>query len=163
MGCSSSYPASVRAHTALHVVKGAVVRVLGEAFQWTASTYVRGAHARLVVTADRKPSPEELARVEEEANRIVEADVPVLVEELPRGEAEEKYGRIIYDLFPVPEGVETLKIVVIRDVDGSLWNVNACAEEHTPSTGCIGVIRLGKPRFRRSRGLLELPFDVEPS
>jgi len=163
VGCSpAAYPAEVRAHTALHVVKGAVVRVLGEGFEWTASTYVRGAHGRLVVTAPRRPSGEELAEVERLANQAVEWDLPVVVEELPRREAEEKYGRIIYDLFPVPEHVDTLKIVLIRAPDGGLWNINACNKEHTPSTGCIGRIRLGKPRYRASKKLLELPFDVEP-
>ncbi len=35
----------------------------------------------------------------------------------------------MYDLFPVPEEVRTLKVVVIED-----WNVNACNEAHTETT-----------------------------
>lgn len=156
-----SAPLEVRTHTALHVVKGAVVRVLGEQSLWTASVAVKGGHGRLVVTASEKPSPEQVKRIEELANWIVEQDVPVEVYQLPRSEAESLFGRYIYDLFPVPSEVTLLQIVVIRAPDGSLWNINACNKQHTGRTGEIGRIRLGKPRFRRSRGLLELPFDVE--
>lgn len=165
MGCSpADYPVEVRAHTALHVLKGAVVRVLGPGSRWTASTYVRGGHGRLVVTADHKPSGEELARVEGLANRVVEADVPIRVEVLPRSVAEGRYGDEIYDLFPVPGDVTELSIVVIPDPWGNgFWNINACNKQHTPSTGCVGALRLGKPRYRRSRGLLELPFDLVDS
>ncbi|RLI13876.1 MAG: alanyl-tRNA editing protein, partial [Candidatus Hecatellales archaeon] len=62
----------------------------------------------------------------------------------------------IYDLFPIPEHVKTLSILVIEG-----WNVNACNKEHTKTTGEIGNIKLGKPRFRQAKQLLELPFDVE--
>jgi alanyl-tRNA synthetase len=40
-------PVEVRTHTALHVVKGAVVKVLGREAKWTASVYVNGNHGRL--------------------------------------------------------------------------------------------------------------------
>jgi hypothetical protein len=33
-------------------------------------------------------------------------------------------------------------------------------KEHTRATGDVGSIRLGKVRFRGSRGLLEIQFDV---
>jgi len=159
--CSSEYPVEIRTHTALHVVKGAVVRVLGEEAKWTASTYVSGSHGRLTVRFNRKPSPDEIALIERLANEAVEKDLPVEVIHMDRGEAEKRFGDIIYDLFPVPEEVKTLQIVLIRDTDGSIWNINACNKEHTASTKCIGRIRLGKPRFRRSKQLLEIPFDIE--
>ncbi len=156
-----SYPIEVRTHTALHVLKGAVVRVLGENAMWTASTYVNGSHGRLTVKFDRKPTREEMEAIERLANEAVENGLPVEVVELPREEAERRFGNIIYDLFPVPEHVRILKIVIIRDDDGSIWNINACNKEHTRNTRCIGRIRLGKPRFRKSKQLLEIPFDIE--
>jgi len=61
----------------------------------------------------------------------------------------------MYDLFPVPEEVKTLKVVVIEG-----WNVNACNKEHTRTTGEIGEIRIRKVRFRRSKELLEISFEV---
>jgi len=145
----------VRAHTALHVVKGAVVKVLGEKAKWTAGVYVSGNHGRLTVKFDRKPTPEEVAEIERLANGKVEENVPIKVYELPREEAEKRFGEDMYDLFPVPEEVNTLKVVVI---DG--WNVNACNKEHTRTTGEIGEIKIRKVRFRKSKGLLEISFDV---
>ncbi|WP_297065415.1 alanyl-tRNA editing protein [Thermococcus sp.] len=145
----------VRTHTALHVVKGAVVKVLGDNAKWTASVYVNGNHGRLTVKFNRKPSPEEIAEIELLANEKVKENVPVKVYELPREEAERRFGEDIYDLFPVPEDVRTLKVVVIED-----WNVNACNKEHTRTTGEIGEIRIKKVRFRRSKELLEISFDV---
>jgi len=159
-GGECNYPIEVRTHTALHVVKGAVVRVLGEDAMWTASTYVDGSHGRLTVKFNRKPSREEVEAIERLANEAVEKRLPVEVTVLPREVAEERFGRIIYDLFPVPEHVKELSIVIIRDVDGSIWNINACNKMHTHNTKCIGRIKIGKVRFRRSKQLLEIPFDV---
>lgn len=149
------FPVEVRAHTALHVVKGAVVKVLGEGAKWTASTYVKDNRGVLTVKFDRKPTPEEIAEIERLANEKVRENVPIEVYELPREEAEERFGEDMYDLFPVPEEVRTLKVVVIEG-----WNVNACNKEHTRTTGEIGEIKIRKIRFRRSKELLEISFDV---
>ena len=145
----------VRTHTALHVVKGAVVKVLGEKAKWTASTYVDGNHGRLTVKFDRKPTPEEVAEIERLANEKVRENVPVRVYELPRDDAERRFGEDMYDLFPIPPEVRTLRVVVI-----DYWNVNACNKAHTATTGEIGEIKIKKMRFRRSKGLLEISFDV---
>jgi len=79
----------------------------------------------------------------------------VIVYTLPRDEAERRFGEDMYDLFPIPEEVKTLKVVVIEN-----WNVNACNKEHTNTTGEIGRIKIRKVRFRKSKELLEISFDV---
>ena len=145
----------VRTHTALHVVKGAVVKVLGDKAKWTASTYVKGNRGVLVVKFDRKPTPEEVREIERLANEKVKENVPVEIYELPRDEAEKRFGEDVYDLFPVPPEVRTLRVVIIEN-----WNVNACKEEHTKTTGEIGEIKIGKVRFRRGKELLEFSFKV---
>ncbi|MEO3993876.1 MAG: alanyl-tRNA editing protein [Desulfurococcaceae archaeon TW002] len=156
------FPDEVRTHTAIHVLKGAVVRVLGEGSLWTASTHVSGKHGRLTVTCLSKPSDEQVRKIEELANKKVLEDLRVEVKNIPRTEAEKTYGNIIYDLFPVPPDVEELTIIVVRDTDGSIWNINACNKEHLQSTRFIGEIVLEKPRFRASKKLLEIPFNVIP-
>ncbi|HHI00377.1 MAG TPA: alanyl-tRNA editing protein [Thermococcus litoralis] len=145
----------VKTHTALHVLKGAVVKVLGEEAKWTASVYVNGSHGRLTVKFNRKPSKEEIKEIEKLANEKIRENVPILVYELPREEAERRFGEDMYDLFPIPEEVKTLRVVVIEG-----WNVNACNKEHTKTTGEIGEIKIRKVRFRKSRELLEISFDV---
>ena len=145
----------VRTHTALHVLKGAVVKVLGEEAKWTAAVYVNGNHGRLTVKFNRKPTKEETAMIEEFANRKIEENAPIKVYELPREEAEGRFGEDMYDLFPIPEEIRTLKVVVIEG-----WNINACNKEHTKTTGEIGQIKIRKVRFRKAKELLEISFDV---
>lgn len=144
----------VRTHTALHVLKGAVVKVLGA--KWTASVYVDGNHGRLTVKYHRKPTDEEIVEIERLANEKIKENVPIMVYTLPKDEAERMFGEEMYDLFPIPENIKVLSVVVIED-----WNVNACNREHTKTTGEVGSIKIRKTRFRNSKQLLEIGFDVE--
>jgi len=143
----------VRTHTAVHVLKGAVQKVLGA--KWTSSTFVDGRHGRLTVQFERKPTEDELKRVEEESNRKITEGAEVLEFEMEKNEAELHFGDAIYDLFPVPSTVTMLKIVRIPD-----WNINCCVERHVETTSLIGPIRLGKPRFRKSKKELEVEFEL---
>ena len=144
----------LRAHSAVHVVKGAVQKVLSA--KWTASVHVSGSHARLTVQFDRKPTDEEMARIEKEANQKVSEGAEVLEFEMERQEAEGHFGDAIYDLFPVPSEVTLLNLVRIPD-----WNINCCNERHVDNTAVIGRIRLGRPRFRNSKRELEIEFDLQ--
>ena len=143
----------LRTHSAVHVVKGAVQKVLGA--KLTASVYVSGRHGRLTVQFDRKPTDQEVARVEQAANQKIAEGAEVLEFEMERQEAEGHFGDAIYDLFPVPSGVTILKIVRIPD-----WNINCCNQGHVDSTAEIGRVKLGKPRFRNAKRELEIEFDL---
>lgn len=145
--------ADLRTHSALHVLKGAVQRVLGT--EWTASVFVSGERGRLTVQAERKPTGEELRRIEEEANAVIREGAEVLEFEMEREEAEKHFGDAIYDLFPVPNEVSLLRIVRIPD-----WNVNCCREKHLENTSQIGEIRIEGVRFRNSKRLLEISFRL---
>ncbi len=142
-----------RTHTAIHVLKGAVQQVLGA--KWTVSAFVSGTYGRLTVQFDRKPTNEEVARIEQAANGKVSEGAEVVEFEMEKDEAEGHFGNAIYDLFPVPSSVTRLKIVRIPE-----WNINCCIEKHVDNTSQVGRIRLGVPRFRNSRKELELPFDL---
>ena len=142
-----------RTHTAVHVLKGAVQQVLGA--KWTASVFVSGAHGRLTVQFDRKPTDEEVARIEQVANDKVSEGAEVVEFEMEKDEAEGHFGNAIYDLFPVPSSVTRLKIVRIPD-----WNINCCIENHVDNTSEVGRIKLDSPKFRNSRKELELQFDL---
>ncbi|MGP8126092.1 MAG: alanyl-tRNA editing protein [Nitrososphaerales archaeon] len=142
-----------RTHTAVHVLKGAAQQVLGA--KWTVSVYVSGLHGRLTLQFDRKPTDEEIARIERAANDKVFEGAEVVEFEMDKDEAEGHFGDAIYDLFPVPSSVTRLRIVRIPE-----WNINCCIENHVDNTTQVGRIRLGKPRFRNSRRELELEFDL---
>ncbi len=143
----------IRTHSGLHVVKGAVERVLGA--RKTASVYVSGNHGRLTVQFERKPTDEEMARIERLSNDKVAEGAEVLDFEMEKQEAEGHFGEAIYDLFPLPPGATRLKIVRIPD-----WNINCCNERHVENTLQVGKMRLGKARFRNSKRELEIEFDL---
>ncbi|MBU7013600.1 MAG: alanyl-tRNA editing protein [Theionarchaea archaeon] len=145
----------VRTHTALHVLKGAVQKVLH--VEWTAGVWVEGLHGRLVVQTDRNPSQDELEEIQREANEKIQEDQEIEEYTLDRNEAENRWGDSIYDLFPLPEGITTVTVMCIPG-----WNVNCCREKHTKTTGEIGRITVRKSRFRKNKNLLELSFYIEP-
>jgi alanyl-tRNA synthetase len=143
----------VRAHTALHVLKGAVVQVLGA--KWTSGVSVKESHGRLTIQYDRKPTDEEIKLVEDKVKGKIGENATIEVLKMDREEAEKRWGDLIYDVFPIPESVTNLSICHIEG-----WNVNACNKIHTSTTGEIGGFKLTKVRFRNAKQLLELSFDV---
>lgn len=142
-----------RAHSALHVLKGAVQKVLNA--EWTAGVFTEQNHGRLTVQFDRKPTDSEMDEIERLAHEKIRENSPIEIIEMPRAEAEQKFGTIIYDLFPLPPHITQLKIC---NIEG--WNINCCNKQHCTTTGEIGKIKLDKPRFRENKKLLEIPFDV---
>ncbi|MDP2899763.1 MAG: alanyl-tRNA editing protein [Candidatus Bathyarchaeota archaeon] len=145
----------VRGHTAIHVLKGAVVHVLGRGAKWSASAYSQGAHGGLTVQFDRKPTDEEMQGIEEAVNRKIGEDAPTEVHEMARSDAEARWGDDIYDLFPLPA---ELKVVKVFHLPG--WNVNTCGKQHCAKTGEVGGIKIVKWRYRANKQLLEMSFDV---
>jgi alanyl-tRNA synthetase len=143
----------VKTHTALHVLKGAVQKVLGA--KLTTGVYVNGNDGRLTVQFNRKPTVEEISRIENEANACVKRNQEVNVFEMDRKEAELKFGDIIYDAFPVPSHITRLKIAHIEG-----WNINCCNKTHTRTTGEVGKIKIDDFRFRPAKGILEISFKV---
>ena len=140
--------------TALHVLKGSVQRVLNATL--TTGIWAEGDRGRLTVQFDRKPTEEEMGRIEGLSNGKIAEDAPVEMFEMERGEAEMKFGKIIYDRFPVPPHV---KVLTITRMGG--WNINCCLGPHLKTTGEIGKLTITKHRFRAGRGELEISFTVK--
>ena len=116
---------SIRGHTAIHILKGAVVKVLGVEAKWSASAYSQGDHGGLTVRFDRKPTEEEMQMIEEAANQKIMENAQTEIYEMSRTDAEARWGEDIYDLFPLPA---ELKIVKIFHLSG--WNVITCGKQH---------------------------------
>ncbi|MBS3052512.1 MAG: hypothetical protein J4428_04035 [Candidatus Aenigmarchaeota archaeon] len=142
-----------KTHTALHIVKGATQKVLGTVL--TTSVYVDDSNGRLTVQCGNKPTNEEIQRIELEANNCINENNEVKILEIDRKEAEDIFGNIIYDVFPVPSHITKLKILEIEN-----WNINCCNKEHTRTTREVGKIEIDKIRFRDVKQLLEISFKV---
>jgi len=123
----------MRHHTGTHILLHACKQVLG--------THVHQAGAqkgsdtsRLDIRHFRHITPEELGRIEIEANRMVMMALPVYVRWEERTHAEQKYG---FDLYQggVPPGKE----IRVVQVDGE---VQACGGTHCGNTGEVGAIKV---------------------
>ncbi len=145
----------VRTHTALHIIKGAIVKVLGDDAKWSTSAHVDGLHGRIAVEFNRKPTDDEIAEIERLANMKVQEDAEIEVHELSRKEAEDRWGDWIYDKWPLPDHIQQVKVFYLPD-----WNVNCCGYEHPERTGTVGTIRITKTRYRNSKQLLEVSYNI---
>jgi len=145
-----------RTHTALHIVKGAIVKVLGEDAKLSTSAAVDGSHGRIAVEYNRKPSEEEIAEIQAKVDEKIREDASIEIHEVTRGDAEKRWGDWIYDKFPLPESIQRLSVFYLPD-----WNVNACNKKHTTTTGQVGTVKITKTRYRNNKQMLEVSFDVE--
>ncbi len=146
-----------RTHTALHVLKGAARKVLGDDAKWTAGVRVVEASGRLTLQFNRKPTEEEIEDIENQANTIIQKNLSIQIHQMTQDEARERYGDEHLDLFPIPKEIKTITVLEIPD-----WNINACNRPHTNTTGEVGQIAIRKIRFRQAKQLLEISFAVNP-
>ena len=90
--------------------------------------------SRLDVRHYKHITPQELRKIETEANRMIMGDMPVYIKIEERTKAEQKYGFCLYQ-GGVPPGREIRTVQVGGDVQ-------ACAGTHVRTTGEIGLIRV---------------------
>ncbi len=121
-------------HTATHILNGICRKLLGN-HVWQAGAAKFIDKARLDITHYEQLSEQQLQRIEEEANKIIAADVPVHKSFVPRTEAEQKYGFSIYQ-----GGVVPGKLLRIVDVEG--LDVEACGGTHLNHTAEVGRIKI---------------------
>lgn len=131
-------------HTAEHILNATMEKLFRCGRAVTA--HIERRKSKCDYNLDREPSHEEIEKVEEAVNRVIEADLPVTVEYMDAAEAE---GR--FDLSRLPANVsKTLRIVHIGDYDTC-----PCLGQHVSHTGEIGRFHLlghtytnGKLRIR---------------
>jgi len=139
--------------SALHVLKGAVQKILNATL--TTSVYAEENKGRLTVEYNGKPTEQQMQEIETLVNEKIRENVPIETFEMDRKEAEDKYGTIIYDKFPVPVHIQTLTLTRIKG-----WNINCCLGPHVKTTGEIGRITILKHRTRQKKKELEISFEV---
>lgn len=136
-------------HTATHIVNAAARRVLGKHVnQASAKKDMEKAH--LDITHYEAVTDEQLQQIEEEANRIVQEGIETDLSFMPREEAEQEYGMLIYQGGAVPG--KNLRIVKIGDVD-----IEACGGTHLKNTLDAGYIKMLKSA-KVQDGVVRLTF-----
>ncbi|KAM9980505.1 hypothetical protein ACTFIZ_007846 [Dictyostelium cf. discoideum] len=162
---SQSKPRDSTTDSACHVLKGAIVKVLGTPITISVecNNKVKG---RISVEYDHpeKPTQELINKIEEEANLIIKQNLEFKTFKIDKKEAELKYksnlvnNTYIYDKFPVPESVTELSLVELEN-----WNINCCPAVHLKTTGEIGGIKIAGINHRAAKKELEFRFDIVAS
>lgn len=128
--------ALMRHHTATHILNYACRQTLGK-HVWQAGARKEKERAHLDITHYEKLSAEQMKEIELLANRVVLDDRKVRITNMPRAEAERKYGFTIYQGGASPGRV--VRIVEIEGIDAE-----ACGGLHVPNTGKVGAIKIIK-------------------
>ncbi|BCU70811.1 alanine--tRNA ligase [Stygiolobus caldivivus] len=121
-------------HTGTHVILSAARKVLGE-HVWQAGAEKTPQKARLDITHYKVPTEEEIKRIEDLANYVINDRRPVKPFTINRIEAEMKYGVSIY-AGGVPEGAD-VRLIEIKD-----WDIEGCGGTHLANTSEIGALKI---------------------
>ncbi len=121
-------------HDAVHIVNGATKRVLGSHVNQAGSEKDVD-KARLDITHYEALTDDEVAKIENLANEMAGKDVAITKVEMPRGQAEKKYGFRIYQGGYVPS--KSIRVVEVKDFD-----IEACGGTHDTHTGGAGPIKI---------------------
>ncbi len=124
----------MRHHTATHLINSACRKVLGN-HVWQAGAKKEPGGAHLDITHYEKIPAPILKEIESLANRYVSENRPVNKTIMDRGEAEQKYGFILYQ-----GGGSPGKRIRVIDIDG--LDAEACGGLHVDRTGDIGLIKI---------------------
>ena len=123
-------------HTSTHIINAAARTVLGpHANQASAKKDIDKAY--IDITHYDALSDEQLAKIEEEANKIINKSLKVTKSLVSKEEAERKYGFSIYQGGVAPG--KTLRIVDIGGID-----IEACGGTHLNNTSEAEVIKILK-------------------
>eukprot|EP01114_Cavostelium_apophysatum_P015806 TRINITY_DN4388_c0_g1_i1.p1 TRINITY_DN4388_c0_g1~~TRINITY_DN4388_c0_g1_i1.p1 ORF type:complete len:282 (-),score=72.54 TRINITY_DN4388_c0_g1_i1:30-845(-) len=149
-------------NTALHIVKGAIVKILHTPLTTTTDA-TKKSEGRITVEykLPTPPTQEQLNKIEELANEKIKQNVEIKYFPMKREEAEEKYRKnpvnetFIYDKFPAPAELKELKICEIPD-----WNVNCTVGPLLGKTGEIRPIKIKRTNHRANKGELEFIFEL---
>ena len=138
-------------HTATHIVNAAARRVLGSHInQAGAKKSYKSSH--LDITHYEQLSSDQLDQIEKEANKIVQAQIDLNLDFMPRSDAEKQYGMSIYQGGAVPG--KKIRIVEIPGVE-----VEACGGTHLNNTGEAQEIKLLKSQ-KIQDGIVRLNFTA---
>ena len=135
-------------HTAEHILNQTMVRLLdcGRCF----SAHIEKKKSKCDYRITAPPTPEDMHRIEEQVNRIIQSDLAVRADPLPRAEAAREFN-----LERLPEDAgETIRIVRVGDYDAC-----PCRGDHVSHTGELGAFRITS--WDVNDGVLRIRFKLK--
>jgi alanyl-tRNA synthetase len=132
----------MRNHTATHILHASLRRVLGYSQGIQAGSLVAPDELRFDFKHLAPLTPEEIARVEELANRAILADLPVTVTEEPIETAKARGAMALFT--EDYAGKERVRVITIAPLPGEErpFSVELCGGTHVQRTGQIGLFKI---------------------
>jgi alanyl-tRNA synthetase len=154
-GLGDHSEATVKLHTAHHLLLAALQKVLGKGVKQRGSN-ITPERLRIDFTFDRKLTDEEKQEVEDEVNKMITAGLAVVRREMPREEAEKLGAEMEFGAkYP-----DTVSVYFIEDEEGNAVSKEFCGGPHVANTKELGYFRITKEEstsagVRRIKAVLE--------
>ena len=123
-------------HDAAHILNGASRKILGNHIN-QASAFKDTEKGHLDITHYQSLSDDEVKRIEDLANEIINKKFVIIKNSMLRNDAEKEFGMNIYQGGAVPG--KYLRIVEIKNFDAE-----ACSGTHSDNTSTVGLIKIIK-------------------
>ncbi|PKL84250.1 MAG: hypothetical protein CVV24_00805 [Ignavibacteriae bacterium HGW-Ignavibacteriae-3] len=134
-------------HTAEHLLNGTMDKMFGRGRSFSA--HIEKKKSKCDYHFDRDLTSAEIISIEEKINSLIDQDLPVKEDFLPRDEAEK-----VFNLTRLPEEAgDTLRVIRIGDYDQCL-----CSGTHLNSTKEIGGFKIISTSFEN--GVLRIRFKI---
>ncbi len=133
---------TMRNHTATHILHAALRRVLGYSQGIQAGSLVAPDELRFDFKHLAPLTQEEIARIEELANRVILEDLPVTITEEPLETAKARGAMALFS--EDYAGKERVRVVTIAPLPGEErpFSVELCGGTHVHRTGQIGLFKI---------------------
>ncbi|CAD7975874.1 unnamed protein product, partial [Amoebophrya sp. A25] len=164
---------SIYVDSALHVVKGALVSVLRIPTGRTTTTVQNNATAKtatatgastvtthggsITVASVAAFEKSQEKKIQEAVDEKVAENAPYHIYRMDRKEAEQLYGETMYDQFPVPDSVTSLRLCRLPG-----WNLNCQVNPVLQHTGLLGKVTLTKFTYNADKKTLKVTIDCVP-
>jgi alanyl-tRNA synthetase len=154
-GLANHNEATIKLHTAHHLLLAALQHVLGPEVKQRGSN-ITEERLRIDFSFDRKMTDEEKKKVEDIVNDAIKKDLKVVKREMSKDEAE-KLGAQME--FGAKYG-DTVSVYFIEDENGQALSKEFCGGPHVTHTGELGYFKIQKEEassqgVRRIKGVLE--------
>lgn len=118
-------------HTCEHIVNQTMIRLFG--CGRSVSAHIERKKSKLDYQLEQRPTEDDVKRLEEAVNEVIQSHLPVTTEFISQQEAE---GR--FDLNRLPDDASsTVRVVKVGDYDECL-----CIGKHVANTSEIGVFKI---------------------
>ncbi len=157
-GLADASEATIKYHTAAHLMLAALRQVLGEHVVQKGSN-ITAERLRFDFSHPQKMTPEQIKQVEDIVNEKIQEDLPVICEEMSLEEAKQKGAMGVFE----SKYGERVKVYFIGDSSaglGGFFSKEICGGPHVERTGVLGRFKIQKEEsssagVRRIKATLE--------